>query len=245
MRLFSILSLVILFAGGSTAFAQDVDVVIDDFESYSSSSELQAVWGSVGEAGDTANSTFLTNPPDAVYTNYTGQAAVFDGTIGIGAGSVNEYQAAAFNVAPSATQNVELTVDLGHDALTSNKKLSLGLRGDAGIIELGYFNQLPVGPNGEFYQFAYRNVLFPGSTNWQPFSLSSALDQIHEVSDSAFHRFKVVISETDLTFSVDLFADGIVNATADYDEDTDIDVNDYLLAQRGDGTEPIDSALVQ
>ena len=231
------LSLALFVATTLPAFA-DTDLVVDDFESYANPAALQAAWVSTGAAGDSSNSTFLTVPSDAVYSNYDGQAAVFDGTVGIGSSSVNEWQASTFNAAPSATQNVELSVDLGHDFLTSNKKLTLGLRGPAGIIELGFFNQLPVGPNGEFFQFAYRNVLFAGgATNWQPFTLDESLDQVFEVGESAFHRFKAVISEDDVTFSLDLYADGLDNAAssggaADYDNDGDVDGADFLVAQR-------------
>ena len=231
------LSLALLLAMTLPTLA-DTDLVVDDFESYANKAALQTAWVSAGAAGDPSNSTFLTVPADAVYSNYDGQAAVFDGTIGTGDFSVNEWGGSTFNAAPSATQNVEITVDLGHDFLTSNKKLTLGLRGPAGIIELGFYNQLEVGPNGEFFQFAYRNVLFAsGDTNWQAYSLDESLDQVFEVGESAFHRFKAVISETDITFTLDLFADGLNNAAssgsaADYDSDGDVDGSDFLLAQR-------------
>ena len=229
----SALSVAILFAITSPAFA-DTDIVVDDFESYANPAALQAAWVPSAGAGDPANSTFLTVPADAVYTNYDGQAAVFDGTIGIGAGSVNEW-GEDFNVAPSATQNVELTVDLGHDFISANKKLTLGLRGPAGIIELGFWNQAPVAPAD---QYAYRTVTFnSGDSAWEAFNLDEDLNSVSEIGESAFHRFKAIITETDITFTLDLYADGINNAAsagsaADYDNDGDVDGNDFLVLQR-------------
>ncbi len=238
----TILATLLLLAFAAPLSAVDVDVVIDDFESYATDGALQAAW--VSSTASTT-STFRTTDNVVFGPNITGQAAVFDGTIGIGAGSVNQWST-PFAIAPSATQNVELSVDLGHEALTSNKKLSLGLRSSAGanIIELGFWNQFLPGPNGEFFQFAHRAILLPGGDNWQPFGLSPSLDQIFEVANPSFHRFKAIISQTDITFTLDLFADGINNAPsagpADFDGSGEVDGEDFLIWQRnvGIGTLP-------
>jgi hypothetical protein len=137
---------------------------------------------------------------------------LFDGT----SGGFNKYTG-TFSMMPTATQNIELSVDLAHDLLTSNKRLSLGMRytGTAteNLIEVGFWNSLPTGPNGEFYQFGYRTALMPGNSNWQPYSLPSNKDQLFEIGSAAFHTFKAVISTTNITFTLDLFGDGLNNGT--------------------------------
>ena len=238
-----LLSAFLSLAVAAAAHADDEVIVDDDFESYTSAAELQAVWVSTGAAGDPTGSTFLESSGDVdpdPYINYDGQVAIFDGSIGVGAGSVNQWSTAPFQIFPDETHNVELTVDLGHDALTSNKKLTMGLRYiDGGvtenIIELGYWNQLPQGPNGEFFNIAHRAILFPGGDNWQKYGLPESLDQIHEIGDGAFHRFKVTVSLDQVIFSLDLYADGLDNAAsagADYDGDGLVNGGDLLVAQR-------------
>ena len=213
MRTFRLLLIALLLIAVPSVSFGDVDVVIDDFESYASDAALQAQW--VSTSGSTI-STFLADentpslpypiPPDPGAID--GQAAIFDGAIGVGDWSVNEW-ADSFSLAPSATQNVELSVDIGDDADSTNAKLTMGLRyvGDAteNILEMGFQNS----EAGKLY--AFRNVLFPGSTNWNYFSLDESLDNPAEVGPG-FHTYKVVVSQTDLTFTLDLYGDGLDNA---------------------------------
>jgi polyisoprenoid-binding protein YceI len=201
-------ALLLVFTLASVSQA-DTDVVIDNFDSYATAGDLQAAWVS---STASLTSTFLTDDSDGVYTNVQGKAAVFDGSLGFGAGSVNKW-GGAFAIAPSPTQNVELSVDIAHDDVnTANKKLSVGLRytgaSTENILELGFWNQ-----NVPPKQLSFRTILFPGSTNWQAFSLDESLDDMNEINSTAFHRFKATVSETSVTMSLDLFADGIDNFT--------------------------------
>ncbi len=206
------------------AWAQDI--AVDDFESYADTAAMQAQW--VSSSGSTT-STFLfdantsgqpypTSGPGAL----DGQAALFDGTIGIGNNSVNRW-ATPFSASPSATQNVFLSVDLGYDAVLNNKKLTLGLRYTDGavtqnIIELGFWNAFPFPP---VLQFAHRAILMPGGNNWQPYGLDDSYNELTEMDHSGnpdvnglgFHRFTATISQSSITFGLDLFADGINNVT--------------------------------
>jgi hypothetical protein len=213
-KLFSITLIVPAFA--------NVDIVVDDFESYAgSNAAMQSQW--VSSTGSTT-STFLfdQNTPGQPYPMFPsagavdGYAAIFDGTIGVGGGSINKW-ATPFSAVPSATQNVVLSVDLGYDQILNNKRLTLGLRYVNGmttenILELGFWNGLPFPP---FTQFAHRTVLFPGSDNWQPYALDPAIDTLAEMPNQGlgFHRFTATISLTDVTFGLDLFNDGINNLT--------------------------------
>lgn len=214
MKKIALLSL-LSFALCNAAHAQVI--VNETFESYADDAAMQAAW--VSNTGSTTQ-TFLfdeTTPsqPYAVSPDpgaVDGKAVLFDGTTG----GFNKW-GGAFAIAPTATQNVVLSADLAHDMLTSNKRLSVGLRYTGAVsenlIELGFWNGLPLGPNGEFFQFGYRTVLMPGSTNWQPYSLPTNKDQLFEIGDAAFHTFTATISVTDVTFTLDLFGDGINNGT--------------------------------
>ena len=223
MTCFLFLSAVLM----TTAVA-DVDVVVDNFESYADPTALQAAWVSTTAS---TTSTFLATqaapgpyPLSPLPGALQGQSAVFDGTVGFGSGSVNKW-ATSFSAAPSATQNVELSVDLGYDDVLNNKKLSVGLRYTNGavtenIIELGFWNQFAFPP---ILQFAHRAILMPGGNNWQPYGLNDAYNELAEmdipVGDPAgpnglgFHRFTATISLADITFGLDLFNDGLNNFT--------------------------------
>ena len=249
IRYFTLALFLLCVASGQ---AHSQVIVDDDFESYGSDAALQAQW--VSTTGSTT-STFLIDPnspqqdpnnpfpilPEA--GGIDGQIAVFDGSIGIGAGSVNEW-ATPFNAAPSATEKVVLSVDLGHEALTSNKKLTLGMRyvdpnggGTENIIELGFWNQLPVDPNDSvgFLQFAHRAILIPGGDNWVGYDLPFGFNQPFEIGP-AMHRFVAEITESDITFKLDLFADGVINhADGDFNNDGIVDFRDFLTWQRFEG----------
>ena len=200
----------------------NVDIVVDNFESYAGNNlAMQAQW--VSSIGSTS-STYLFDQgtpgqPYPIVPNpgaIDGYAVIFDGAIGVGAGSVNKW-ATPFSVAPTATQNVELSVDLGYDQILNNKKLTLGLRYTSGlttenIIELGFWSQFAFPP---ILQFGHRAILFPGGNNWQPYGLDSSIDTLSEMPNNGlgFHRFTATISLTEVTFGLDLFADGLNNLT--------------------------------
>ncbi len=163
-------------------------------------------------------------PDQQKYPGIDGQAAQFCGTLDVatcsptGAGTVNLWNGnPLIDVFPTATQNVELSFDLGDDALSANKRLTIGLRSLApieNIIEMGLYND----PTG----FVYRAQLFftGGESNpdWVSFGdatkvdnpLDPALDTQEEVG-AGFHTYKAVIGLDQIVFSLDLYADGVKN----------------------------------
>ncbi len=166
-------------------------------------------------------------PATQKYPGIDGQAAQFCGSIvpGVcdptGAGTVNLWNGnPLIDVYPTDTQNVELSFDLGDDALSANKRLTIGMRSLApveNIIEMGLYND----PSG----FAYRAQLFftGGESNpdWVEFGdatkvdnpLDPALDSQEEVG-AGFHTYKAVIGIDQIVFSLDLYADGVKNDPA-------------------------------
>ncbi len=144
-----------------TVVFADTAIVIDDFQSYATDAAMQSQWVSSSSSSD---STFLFDgttpgqpyPVSPALGAVDGKAVLFNGSAGFGANSVNRW-ATPFSVAPSATQNVELSADLAYDDLLYNKKLSLGLRYTNGatlenVIELGFWNDFQDNP---FLQFAH------------------------------------------------------------------------------------------
>ncbi len=223
----------LLCASMSTVAFADTVIINEDFESYADSAALLAAWPSSDPArpdnatrlipGDTApfyGGTNLTNFAQFCGSaNTPGGVANCDlaGSSGVaGGGTVN--QMTFPSIAPSATQNIELSFDLGDDALSANMRMTVGLRGVSGtvtenIIEMGLYN----GPVG----YAYRAVLFPGtSPNWVGYAdavnmdmpLATNLDAQSEVG-AGFHKYKAVISVDKIVFTLDLFGDGVTNAT--------------------------------
>ncbi|MEM8782194.1 MAG: PEP-CTERM sorting domain-containing protein [Planctomycetota bacterium] len=121
---------------------------------------------------------------------------------------------------PTAEQSIRLSVDIFDDA-AGNKRMSLGLRqtspGAANLIELGFWND----PDG----YAHRAILFPGTPenpnpNWQAFELDTSLDRTDDEDDvtnvadigAGWHNYSVLITPSELTFELDLFRDGQINA---------------------------------
>ncbi len=231
---FSLLSAVLI-----APVTADTNIIVEDFESYADDAALLAAWVS-SDVTRPNNATALIPGDTAPFyggTNLT-KFAQFCGSLndatglancggeGPGGGTVNISQT-AFQIAPSATQNVELTVDIGDDALSENKRLTVGLRAVTpaaqNLIELGFFNSVSTTTAPHF---AYRAVLFPsgnlpGTGSWGSFSddaidqpLPPEIDTPSEVG-AGFHRYKAVISLTGITFSLDLFADGLLNDPLD------------------------------
>lgn len=227
----------VLCATTTTVALADTDIIVEDFESYATSADVLAAWpvndplrpdnGTTLVMGDTApfyGGTNLTN-----FAQFCGSANTpggiancdLGGSSGVaGGGTVNEMTFPL--IAPSATQNVELSYDLGDDALSGNMRMTLGLRGVSGattenIIELGLYN---AGVNG----FNYRAILFPSvagdepNPNWVEFAdtaqvdvpLSDTLNSQGEVG-AGFHTYKAVISVNQIVFTLDLYGDGLTN----------------------------------
>ncbi|TWU30352.1 PEP-CTERM sorting domain-containing protein [Bythopirellula polymerisocia] len=215
----------------------DTDIIVEDFESYTTSAQLLAAWPSSVPArpdnattlvmGDTVpfyGGTNLTNFAQfcGSANDATGQGNCdLAGSSGVaGGGTVN--QMTFGTITPSATQNVVLSFDFGDDALSANKRLTVGLRGVSGgttenIIEMGLYNDPAPG-------FNYRAILFPSvagdepNPNWVNFGdtvnmdvpLNDLLNTQSEVG-AGFHTFKAVISVNQIVFSLDLYGDGLTN----------------------------------
>jgi hypothetical protein len=250
-RRFSILTLALAFL--CTHASAETIIVFDDFESYTSRAELLDAWTPWnGTAFFADNGTVLTTDPgdppfyggmiDGQAAEFCGSADAANCTDGVttGAGSVNRWST-PFSVAPSATHNVVLSFDFGDDALSNNKRLTLGLRQTdpaSKLIEMGLYNTPTPG-------FSFRTRLFPVETpdtatstqGWINFNDELIVDQplpqgLHTpgLVGAGFHTFTAVISTDSILFMLDLYGDGLTN-----------DPNDPIGEREGNGTPGVDA----
>ena len=248
---------------GPAAFGQVV--VNETFDSYATDAEMLAVWvPTLGNGSALADFSeefngILTND-DTLFPGVEGQALDHVGAL-VSTGMVNQYggvidQATglepAFQVAPSPTQSVRVSVDL-FDSGSGNERITLGLRhvdtsgggvATENILELGLYNSAGTDnsdpPDPNFFAgpgHGYRVILFEGfdspltaQPNWQYFQLPAELDRdtdadsITTMADvgAGWHRYSALIEPDQVTLSIDLWRDGLRNTSRTPDAETGI-----------------------
>lgn len=183
----------VLLAASTVGFAQ---IVNEDFESYPDTAGLLVGWPGGPATLDTVNG----NP---------GQSAAHPG------GLVNARSFTQVN--PTNAQPLLFSADIYDDGLSANKRMSAGLRHLApaeNLVELGMYNA------GVHYVF--RAVLFAstdpissgGQASYGKFNLGvdGAGADLNRPTQG-WHRFAALIGDTQITFTLDLFADGTIDAT--------------------------------
>jgi hypothetical protein len=182
-------------------------ILSDDFESYADNAALGAVWTLSASpvpnmtALDTANG----NPGQSM--NFLGAGA------GVVAGSGNHAIRNFTGVYPAANQTLIWEADIYDDG-AAGKRVSAGLRTGTGanIIEMGMYNDAATA-NG----YAIRTVLFgPGSNGlWLPFTgmVDDLGAPINNSPVVGWHSYRADITNSNVTFTLDLNSDGNVNGT--------------------------------
>jgi hypothetical protein len=100
-------------------------IVNEDFESYSTTAQMQANWGSAGLGVLVSTNG---NPGNSAY--HPG-------------GAVNIWSGSTFSLAVNASQNVVLTADIFDSAVGSAQRDMLGLRNGANpLFEMGHYNSV-------------------------------------------------------------------------------------------------------
>ncbi|QDU35243.1 hypothetical protein KS4_33240 [Poriferisphaera corsica] len=177
---------------GIATSASAAVIVEDNFDSYSDTAAMQAVWGDAG----------LGTLVDATTVGGSGNAMSHNG------GQVNSI--ALDNLAPTASTNVVLSGTYYDDGV-GNKRISIGLRNGANpLFEFGIYNN----PSG----YATRIVNFPGASpswvqiektqveGWHSFNIEFGLDSITSVFDISSDGEDLYETTTDL--SGDAWASG-------------------------------------
>ena len=169
-------------AGAASVQAQ---IINENFESYSTTGDMLAVWPGGPATLDTANG----NP---------GKSAFHPG------GVVNARTFTAVN--PTNATPLTLSVDIFDDGTSANKRITTGLRaGASNIVELGMFNA-PA-------HYAFRLINFTsGNPNWVAFD-TVGQSGVPNSPAVRWNRFTASIGDTTTTFTLDLGANGSIDAT--------------------------------
>jgi hypothetical protein len=166
-------------------------IINENFDGYADTAAVGAAWTLSGGTLDTTNGSpgqSLNHPGTATTNTRTFTAIV-----------------------PTAAAPVFFSASLYDDGLSANKRISAGLRAAAALnlVEMGFYNS----PS----HYSVRTVLFdPPSSggNWVAFTnlVDDAGAAITNVPVAGWHTFSALITDTQITFTLDLNSDGNINA---------------------------------
>lgn len=172
-------------------------IVSEDFESYADSAALGGTWA----LGDGTLDTGFGNPGQSLF--HPGTATSFSG------GNTNSISLAG--VYPGPNEALILTGDIYDDGANENKRTTIGIRGPAGILEMGMYNN----PS----HYAIRSVLFasaaPGPGGYAAFPDAPPFEQANGAVEG-WHTFQAIITDSDVTFTLDLQGDGSIESTLSF-----------------------------
>jgi hypothetical protein len=206
-------ALALLLSGGAQAAPQ---VFVDeDFEDYTDTAALEASWLFVPSASGSKSLALI----DQTYSTIINSTTFEPYPLG---------QKATINGGQPLLPTAEKSVVFGGDIFDvnghANMRRSLGLRNSnaENLIEMGFWNTSAL-------SYAARAVNFggpapdPGATGaggWFFFELDPSLDGPDAGTTvtpfdigEAWHRYEVIVTPTSLTYTFDLYRDGINNAT--------------------------------
>ena len=174
--------------------AHAVSIVDEDFESYSSTAELGQVWN----LGDGTLDTSLGNPGNSMRHP--------------GNGGNNTNSLSFTTVYPAEGEVLTFKADIFDDGGSNNERNTAGLRDAAGanIIEMGHYNN----PS----HYAIRTVLFGSGSDQGFVAFPNIVDDAGAPVPAAtpvagWHRYIAEVTDTAVTFSLDLNSDGNVNSS--------------------------------
>lgn len=183
-------------AAPALCFAQVI--VSEDFESYVDTADLGSTWSLADGTLDSANG----NP---------GQSLDHPGTGGSFTGA-NTNSLAFPSVYPAPGETLIFQADIYDDGNSNNERNSAGLRSAAGanIIEMGHYNS----PS----HYAIRTVLFGAGSAGAWTAFPNIVDDLGdpiaaETSVVGWHTYTAAITDSDVTFTLDLNGDGNINST--------------------------------
>ncbi|TWT78438.1 hypothetical protein Pla123a_12300 [Posidoniimonas polymericola] len=230
----------------------DTVIVNENFESYATDADLYAVWASSNTSDDGILDDGTINPNAYPGDGLGGTKGVdhLGGSVNQYTMPLGTSGAAGNAVVPTESQSLVLSGDIFDTEAAGNKRMSIGLRysdviGTENIIELGFWNSFSLtdGTVVDNPSYGARMVLFPGGATgytggWVPIELDPSLDVIPDEElegdgivgpgdiGEAWHRYSAIITPSDITITMDLYRDGINNATesagVDYSQTFDI-----------------------
>ena len=210
----------VMLAAASSAWASLGVVLSEDFEIYSSTEEMSAVWaGSDGVLMNEIDEDLYGEPEVSGIGNF----AYHPG------GSTNTYDLGSA-LMPTKGEWIQLTVDI-YDIDTSanplfplnarNKRMSLGLRSTApaNFIELGIWNATPE-------RFAYRGIIFQSlngtaNPNWQSWDMGTEVVEgeavpVNRFRGGAWYTLRATIKPESVLYEIDFNYDGTFDYAAEH-----------------------------
>ena len=206
-------------------------VFSEDFESYNSTAEMEAVWTPYVVAGE-----FKTQIDD----NLDGTPEVTGKFAYHNSGGYSYYDL-PLSVKPTASQWLRLSVDIYDNDFSldpyfplngSNKRSSLGMRYNTGgtpenILELGFYAATA--------HYAYRAILFEldgTAPNWGVWDLGTEevdgqIISVNRFRGAGWFRYSVTIKPTELVFEFDMGRDGTIEGSDTYTSGVTTTANGY------------------
>lgn len=161
-------------------------IVNETFESYADTAAMDVKWDNVGTGLGVLVST----------NGNLGNSAFHPG------GAVNVWKGSTFSIAPSLTEKIVLRADIFNPG-TADGRNTVGLRVGTDIFEMGHYNSAPV-----LQQFGIRvNSIYSGG------GTSGYLGFANPTETTGWNRFEAVFTTTDVTVTLDLGVDGIIDYT--------------------------------
>ena len=167
-----------------TGVAQAAVLVSEDFDSYTTTADMQAVWGAAG-AGSLDTVLSYSSPNSAYHPGGTVNNRTDFGTVDA-----------------SATENLVLSAKIYDDAEVANDRITVGLRGGPfPLFEMGRYNSDAAHP------YYIRATLFNNGINpsWVNFP--------NATTTQGWHSYEATFSLSGLTVTLDLMSDGTIDDT--------------------------------
>ncbi|TWT93389.1 hypothetical protein Pla108_38830 [Botrimarina colliarenosi] len=187
-----------LAALAAPALCSAAVIVSEDFESYADTTALGGVWS----LGDGTLDTAAGNPGQSL--NHPGTGGSFTGA--------NTNSLSFPSVYPGPGETLIFQADIYDDGNSNNERNTAGLRAAAGanIIEMGHYNS----PS----HYAIRTVLFGGGSDAVYVAFPNIIDDLgapvaDATSVTGWHTYTAAITDSNVTFTLDLNGDGNINST--------------------------------
>lgn len=161
-------------------------IVNEDFESYADTAAMKLNWDNLGTGLGVLVST----------NGNLGNSAYHPG------GAVNQWKGSTLSIAPSPTQRIVLRGDIFNIGGTDGRE-TIGLRVGTDIFEMGHYNASPV-----LQQFGIRvNSIYSGGGTGGYLGFGNPTETL------GWNRFEAIFTMTEVTVTLDLGIDGIIDYT--------------------------------
>jgi hypothetical protein len=179
-------SIALTFTLAAPFLCQGQVIVNENFESYADTAAMDVNWDNLGTGLGVLVST----------NGNLGNSAYHPG------GAVNVWKGSTFSLTPSLTEKIVLRADIFNIGTTDGRN-TVGLRVGTDIFEMGHYNSSPV-----LQQFGIRvNSIYSGGGTGGYLGFGNPAETL------GWNRFEAVFTTTEVTVTLDLGIDGVVDYT--------------------------------